>query len=478
MFNRNYKLAGLLVLTFLISCQNTNQTINTPSVNNSDSINKIDSVTTTETIKPTPKESAKAVIITENSENKSPSNQVKPVVTNTNSDFSEAYFSHKTDRIGRPKYIVISNLDGSEEKSLRRFDEVEYNFIWSPDSSKIAFVSYYDNFIYTMDTDGKLHKIAELDLDKAFDIYYPPTWSPDSKMLVFSNKGAIFTANADGTNLNKVLEMQEPLAKNGYPQITPDNRIIFSAYYQGKYSAIQSVNLDGSDLKLISPINSKNPVSTGGIKWSRSGKVFATYNPTSKAIYTFDITSGTTSVIKKVSAEAFDWTEDEKNLFFIESEKNTKIANFYLKSINIDTKQEMTLKTFVFDKLVRNSSYPDGKVLEPVKVSMNKGNVLFNTYRCWNLTKEDGFKGFCPEEDPFIPGKMYTPENRLFNLNTQLFEWTSFKPGYIHTFGLISPNSKKIIYTRDSLPKDYYSGFANQAFLDSMEGLAKNYYIL
>ena len=92
--------------------------------------------------------------------------------------------------------------DGTEVTNLTSNPADDGNPAWSPDGTKIAFVSIRDanNEIYVMNVDGSGQK--NLTNDPGND--GPPSWSPDGTMIAFaSSQGEadeIFVMNADGLN--------------------------------------------------------------------------------------------------------------------------------------------------------------------------------------------------------------------------------------------------------------------------------------
>ena len=79
--------------------------------------------------------------------------------------------------------------------------------VWSPDGSKVAFLSNRDgNFeIYVMNADGS----NEINLTQHPGYDVDPSWSPDGRKLAFQRdrstpRWAFFVMNADGTGVRKV----------------------------------------------------------------------------------------------------------------------------------------------------------------------------------------------------------------------------------------------------------------------------------
>ncbi len=81
--------------------------------------------------------------------------------------------------------IYTLNLDDDEVIRLTNTAEREFNPVWSPDGTQIAFTYYFDDNrdIYVMDADGS--NLTRLTTDPAQDSY--PSWSPDGTRIVFQS---------------------------------------------------------------------------------------------------------------------------------------------------------------------------------------------------------------------------------------------------------------------------------------------------
>ena len=118
---------------------------------------------------------------------------------------------------------------------------------WSPDGSRIAFVSDRDGSvdIYAMKADGT--GVTRLTRDAAWDLF--PAWSPDGSRIALSSdrdgNPEIYVMNADGTGMMR-LTRGSPEGESGQPTWSPDGSgIAFASERDGNFD-IYVMNADGT----------------------------------------------------------------------------------------------------------------------------------------------------------------------------------------------------------------------------------------
>jgi Tol biopolymer transport system component len=183
--------------------------------------------------------------------------------------------------------IVVVSVDGEDEV---RLTESEYPACsrspsWSPDATKIAFISCRDgnDEIYVMNADGTV--VAQLTNLPTYHLH--PAWSPNGTSIAFvsarDGNEEIYVMNADGTD---TVRLTNNPGRDFYPSWSPDgSRIAFVSDRDGN-EEIYLMDDDGSrQVNLTSNERCDNSPS-----WSPDGSriAFASWRDGTARIYVVD----------------------------------------------------------------------------------------------------------------------------------------------------------------------------------------------
>ncbi|MEQ9404689.1 MAG: DPP IV N-terminal domain-containing protein [Cyclobacteriaceae bacterium] len=121
--------------------------------------------------------------------------------------------------------VFVMNSDGSEPKNITKNVSHESCPSWSPDGKRLAFLSIRDGYLnlYTMNPDGSGLKnvtnnqkresnqfIQTAQSVDELSYMYGTSWSPDGKQIVFVQKMGelqkLFIVDTDGKNLRELVE--------------------------------------------------------------------------------------------------------------------------------------------------------------------------------------------------------------------------------------------------------------------------------
>jgi TolB protein len=216
--------------------------------------------------------------------------------------------------------IYSVNFDGSNLNNLTGNGLYDHDPMFSPDGSKIVFVSTRDGKqdIYTMNPDGK--NLLRLTNDPADD--WSPRWYPDGTKITFvSNRSGndnIFIMDADGSNQRKLTTNQ---LKNSSPEWAPDGtKIAFAAGPNDTEPIFGNDDIfvidiyGGNETKLTHALSKDY-----GQKWSPDGSkiAFVSYSDLVGRIYVIDSDGRNLRLLtSNMDGYSPDWSPDGAKIAF------------------------------------------------------------------------------------------------------------------------------------------------------------------
>ncbi|HEX9377261.1 MAG TPA: hypothetical protein VGB19_13620 [Actinomycetota bacterium] len=159
-----------------------------------------------------------------------------------------------------PTDLYVMDIDGSNVQRLTTHDAPEYEPVWSPDGTRIAFVRAFSGSqtaIFSMKPDGSdIRRVSTADGGSDFS----PSWSPEGSRLAFAairrEDWGIWVVDADGTGEHLILGMGTGYKND--PVWSPDGtRIAFIGNLtEANGNSLYVMRPDGSGVSQLTDLQS------------------------------------------------------------------------------------------------------------------------------------------------------------------------------------------------------------------------------
>ncbi|MCX8065766.1 MAG: Tol-Pal system beta propeller repeat protein TolB [Candidatus Hydrogenedentes bacterium] len=238
--------------------------------------------------------------------------------------------------VGGKKEIFISDYDGANLKQITEHGSISIKPKFSPDGTKIAYLSYKDRYSFLYIYDRLTGRVTPL--SKEVGLNASPAWFPDSRRLAMTlSKDAnmeIYIKDIDGKNPVRVTKNQYG---DSSPTISPDGTKMAFVSDRGGSPQIYVMGVDGSDVRRVSYQggNSYDPV------WSPDGKMIAYVVEQKGEGFEIYVMNADGSEPRRLtnsygSNESPTWSPDSRHIMFC-SNRN---GSWELWTVNVKTGEE------------------------------------------------------------------------------------------------------------------------------------------
>ncbi len=159
--------------------------------------------------------------------------------------------------------LAVVGLDGQTSRRLTRYEAFDNYPAWSPDGTRVAFVSNRDASdveahwragLYTMAADGT--DVRHLETGETSVAWQPPAWSPDGRSIAVAagswkfgvGEHALYVVPADGAG---VVRLSAAVSGGAW---SPDGTRLAFAQPEGAGVALYTIAADGADARRVTTV--------------------------------------------------------------------------------------------------------------------------------------------------------------------------------------------------------------------------------
>ncbi|AFN74175.1 WD40-like Beta Propeller [Melioribacter roseus P3M-2] len=291
--------------------------------------------------------------------------------------------------LGAKTELFSAGLDSISQKRLTFNQTWDFDPVYSPDGSKIAFTAYSsesNSNIILYDIAAKTQKILSEGRE--------PVYSRDGSKIAFLDGESIGIVNSDGSN--KVI-LDLPEGKPRSVNFSPDGARLIFVLQNGNASEIYSVNINGSDLNKITETEDYEVY----CNYSPDGSRVVSVAYTNTVAQIFIMNSDGSNRIRLTNTEEWNnkplFTPDGGEIIFV-SNRNGRSEIFVMNSDGSNQRQLVSFSDFADDPVISS----DGKIVAVTVDNGFKKNLWFYNRETGQLNEMPGFNAnnFSPNFKP------------------------------------------------------------------------------
>jgi serine/threonine protein kinase/dipeptidyl aminopeptidase/acylaminoacyl peptidase len=265
--------------------------------------------------------------------------------------------------------IAIPKSEQSHLK-IQKFissNKVDFQAEYSPDGSKIAFISFRSGSreIWVSDSSGQNPQIL---ISLGRSLGGSAKWSPDSKQIAFDNRpeghGDIFVANTEG-GIHKRLTISESddivpcWSKNG-------DWIYFASNRSGVFQIWKISLTDGIPTQITENGGYAPRLSSDG-NW-----IYYSRSESASEIFKLAVTGGNEYLIHNNPVNWYDWCLGDKGIYYINRKEGNSVIEFF----NFSTRRKEKIAGVEIRGWAFPTISPDGKYLLYSHVDHSDSDII------------------------------------------------------------------------------------------------------